>query len=75
MKKKKVWWKSRTLWANAVVGALVALEAKTDLLQPFLPVNFYSAVAVGLPVLNAMLRVITSTGIGLRENDNDAVQS
>lgn len=74
MKKKKVWWKSRTLWVNAVVGALVALEAKTDLLQPFLPVNFYSAVAVGLPVLNAMLRVITSTGIGIKEDDN-AVQS
>lgn len=74
MKKKKVWWKSRTLWVNAVVGALVALEAKTDLLQPFLPVNFYSAVAVGLPVLNAMLRVITSTGLGVKEDD-DAVQS
>lgn len=74
MKKKKVWWKSRTLWVNAVVGALVALEAKTDLLQPFLPVNFYSAVAVGLPVLNAMLRVITSTGLEVKESD-DAVQS
>ncbi len=71
--KKKVWWKSKTLWTNAVVGALVALEAKTDLLQPFLPVNFYAAVAVALPVLNSVLRVITSTGLIVKEDDN-AVQ-
>jgi len=36
----------------------VALEAGTGLLQPHLPVNFYTCVAVGLPVLNGMLRVL-----------------
>jgi hypothetical protein len=59
----KYWAKSRTLWINATVAALVALEAGTGLLQPHLPVNFYTAIAVGLPVLNAVLRVLTTQGI------------
>lgn len=62
----KPWWKSRTLWLNAAAGALVALEANTGLLQPLLPVNLYTALAVGLPVLNAALRILTSQGVSLR---------
>lgn len=42
-------------------------EANTGLLQPHLPINFYTALAVGLPVLNAMLRVITSQPLCRRE--------
>lgn len=59
----KPWYRSRTILANAAVAGLVALEAVSGLLQPYLPVNFYAAVAVGLPVLNAMLRVITTEGV------------
>jgi hypothetical protein len=59
----KPWHRSKTIWVNALAAGLVALEAVTGLLQPHLPVNIYVAVAVGLPVLNAMLRVITSEGI------------
>lgn len=59
----KPWWQSRTLWLNAVAAGLVALEASTGLLQPLLPVNLYTAVAVALPVVNAMLRTVTSKGI------------
>ena len=59
----KPWWQSKTLWVNAVIAALAALEAGTGLLQPFLPVNFYAAVAVGLPVVNSVLRVITTQGL------------
>ena len=63
----KPWWKSRTLRLNAAAAALAALEANTGLLQPHLPINFYTALAVGLPVLNAMLRVITSQPLCRRE--------
>ena len=49
------------------VVALVALEAGTGLLQPVLPVNFYTAVAVGLPIINAVLRVVTTQALGRRE--------
>ena len=62
---QKVWWKSRTLWVNAVAAMLVALEAGTGILQPLLPVNLYTALAVGLPIINALLRVITTSGVKL----------
>lgn len=60
---KKPWWQSKTLQVNAAVAALVALEANTNLLQPYLPVNFYTALAVGLPIINAVLRIVTTQGL------------
>ena len=62
----KPWWHSKTLWLNAVAAALVALEAGTGVLQPFVPVNVYAALAVGLPVLNAALRILTTQGVSLK---------
>ena len=62
----KVWYKSKTLIVNAIAGALVALEAGTGLLKPYLGDDFYVIVAVGLPIINAVLRVITSEGISRR---------
>lgn len=64
---KKAWYKSKTLWVNAGVAALVALEAVTGFLQPYVGDAFYAAIAVGLPVVNAMLRVITTGGVGMRD--------
>jgi hypothetical protein len=62
----KCWWKSRTLWFNAACSALIALEAATGILQPHVPVNVYLVMAVVLPVVNAMLRVITTQAIALK---------
>lgn len=62
----KCWWRSKTLWVNAAAAALIALEASTGLLQPRLPVNLYTAMAVALPIINAVLRVITTQGLTLR---------
>jgi hypothetical protein len=59
----KPWYMSKTLWVNTIVAALVALEAGTGLLQPYFPGNFYTIIAVGLPVVNAILRVITTTAL------------
>lgn len=64
---KKAWYKSKTLWVNAAVAALVALEAVTGFLQPYVGDAFYAAIAVGLPVVNAILRVITTGGVGMRD--------
>lgn len=55
----KPWWRSRTLLVNAAVLALAAAETQLQVLQPLLPVNVYSLIAFGLPVVNALLRVIT----------------
>ena len=70
----KPWYRSRILWANAVAAGLVALEANTGLLQPLLPVNFYTALAVALPVVNALLRVVTSQALCRhpRQRDQEA---
>ena len=59
----KPWYKSRTLIVNAAVAALAAFELVSGLLQPFLSVNVFTAIAVGLPVVNAILRVITTQGV------------
>lgn len=63
MQTEKPWYQSKTIIVNAAAAALVALEAGSGLLQPLLPVNLYTAIAVGLPVINAILRVVTTGGI------------
>lgn len=65
----KPWYQSKTIILNALVAALVALEAGTGLLQPLLPANFYAVIAVGLPVLNAVLRVVTTQAVALGKTD------
>jgi hypothetical protein len=55
----KPWWRSRTLWVNAIVLALVAAEGHVGVLQGVLPAKFYAWVAYGLPIVNAVLRLIT----------------
>lgn len=62
----KIWWRSRTLQVNALAAGLVALEAGTGLLQPLVRERFYVMVAVGLPVINAMLRVVTTQALTRR---------
>ena len=66
----KPWYKSRTLIVNAAVAALAAFELVSGLLQPFLSVNVFTAVAVGLPVVNAILRVITTQGVVFSQKDD-----
>ena len=59
----KKWTRSRTLWFNAIVAALAALEGVTGALEPFIGHAFYAALCVVLPVGNAVLRIISSTEI------------
>ena len=63
--RSKPWFHSRTIWLNAVVAGLAIAEAKLNILQPLLPVNFYAAVAFGLPVLNAAMRIVTTMAVSL----------
>ena len=59
----KSWWKSKTLWVNIIVAVLASLEATTGLLQPYLPQPWYVVVAVGLPIINVVLRIVTTQGL------------
>ncbi|PIQ23490.1 hypothetical protein COW36_09115 [bacterium (Candidatus Blackallbacteria) CG17_big_fil_post_rev_8_21_14_2_50_48_46] len=63
----KPWYKSKTILVNAVAAALTALEASTGMLKPILGDSFYLIVAVGLPVVNAMLRTVTTQPLGKPE--------
>ena len=59
----KPWYFSKTLWINAIIAGLIALEAVSGTLQPHLPVNVYMVFSVALPIINAVLRVITTQQI------------
>lgn len=60
----KRWYKSKTLWVNLVAAALMALEAGTGLLKPYMADTFWVAMAVGLPIVNAILRIVTTQALG-----------
>lgn len=60
----KAWYKSKTLWVNLVAAMLMALEAGTGLLKPYMAEAFWVAMAVGLPIVNAALRIITTQALG-----------
>lgn len=59
----KPWYQSRTLWFNAIVLMLAAAEAQVGVIKDALPGGLYAWLAFGLPVVNALLRFITTTGI------------
>ncbi len=62
----KRWWKSRTLWVNALVLLLTGAETQLNILQPLLPVNVYALVAFGLPVMNGVLRMVTAQALAFK---------
>jgi hypothetical protein len=65
----KPWYTSKTIWVNIFVAVLASLEATTGLLKPYLPEHWYVILAVGLPVVNILLRVITTQPIGKAHAD------
>ncbi len=64
MSDTKPWYRSRTLWFNAICLVLAAAEAQLNVLQGQLPGGVYAWLAFGLPVGNAVLRFITTTAVG-----------
>ncbi|MDI3260077.1 MAG: hypothetical protein QJR02_10315 [Sinobacteraceae bacterium] len=56
----KAWYKSRTLWLNAVALVLAAAADNWSALQSVLPAHWYAWLAFALPVANAILRTITT---------------
>jgi hypothetical protein len=56
----KPWYLSRTLIVNGLVFGVAAAEARLGLIEQLLGVDIYTLIALGLPLLNAALRLITS---------------
>lgn len=65
----KAWYRSKTLWFNAIVLALAAAETRLQVLQGVLPGGLYAWLAFVLPVGNAALRFITSTAITVKPTE------
>ena len=55
--------KSKTIWFNAIVAGLLALEPVFGMLQAFMPGNVYAWCSVALVTGNAVLRVVTTKAI------------
>lgn len=62
----KPWWQSKTLWFNAIVASLAALEANAHLVQPYLPGNVYGWGLMLLTCGNTVLRLVTAQGVSLK---------
>jgi len=58
---KKAWWRSKTLWANAVALAVLAVQLKTGWL---IPVEYQTGVLAGV---NLILRLVTGEAVGLHD--------
>ena len=56
----KPWWKSKTLWFNAIVSGLATMEATASVLQPYVQGNIYALGIAVLAVGNAVLRVFSA---------------
>lgn len=59
----KEWYKSKTLWFNAVIAGLASLEPVFPLLRPLLGESYYPVLMVLLTAGNGALRVVTTQGV------------
>jgi hypothetical protein len=59
----KKWYQSKTILLNMFVAILAVFEASTGLLKPFVPDYLYVTLAVSLPILNIILRTITTQSV------------
>ena len=55
--------RSKTMWFNATMATLAVLEMKTQILQPLLPPQSYAVFAVVVPIVNMVLRTMTSAPV------------
>ena len=60
---KKQWWKSKTLWLNALLAATTVAESQIGLLQSYFGNGAYLALLSFAAFLNAALRFVTSQPI------------
>lgn len=64
----KPWYCSKTIVLNAIIAGLSAFEAGTHAMREYLPEQWWVMVAIGLPVINVMLRVITTGPVAFKRD-------
>ena len=63
-RKRKSRLKSKTHWFNAIALTLGVVEAKMGVLAPFLGAQTGAVLMVAVPVVNMLLREMTSQPVG-----------
>ena len=64
--RSKPWWKSKTIWFNAlatIAGGFEVVAQNLPVLQAVLPPGTGAALAVVVPVANVVLRAVTKSAI------------
>jgi hypothetical protein len=61
----KNWYQSKTMWFNIISAVLVVLEAQLGVLTPLLPSDVAPWVLLGIPLINVVLRVITTQPLAI----------
>ena len=56
---------SKTIFINVIILILALMETQWGVLQPYLPGNVYAYFAFALPIINGVLRLVTTTPIKL----------
>ena len=56
---------SKTILINVIILILALMETQWGVLQPYLPGNVYAYFAFALPIINGVLRLVTTTPIKL----------
>ena len=65
----KPWWRSKTIWFNALTALLMAIDvaaANLGLLQPLVPPKYWPLVVAAVTLGNLWLRAITNYRVSLR---------
>lgn len=66
MTRRKHWLRSRTVMINLLVAVLAVAIDNLHLLGPVLSPRVFAAAAYVLPIVNVILRVVTSQPLALR---------
>lgn len=61
----KNWYQSKTMWFNIISAVLVVLEVQLGVLTPLLPSDVAPWVLLGIPIINVVLRVITTQPLAI----------
>lgn len=61
----KNWYQSKTMWFNIISAVLVVLEAQLGVLTPLLSPDVAPWVLLGIPIINVVLRVITTQPLAI----------
>lgn len=60
----KPFWRSKTLWFNALVALGAAVESQVGMLKAYVGPEGYVAMVMLIPAVNTMLRIISKEELG-----------